>query len=193
MSRQTEPGGVAAGIGAALRLDPARLPARYSAPDTGADGGQRSIDLSSNRVVIRRTASGARMKLQLPVSAYRGVAVRLTGAEQTQADAVEVVLVHADPGLSVPLFSAEDTADVVAEWQRWGNALAMPLLISQPDGSLREAFSRMGGVALGRPGPRRRRRSALRARRPQALMRRRPGRALAGQPVHREREIIARN
>ncbi len=193
MLRQTEPGGAAAGIGAALCLDPARLPARYSAPDKGADGGQRSIDLSASRVVIRRTASGARMKLQLPVSAYRGVAVRLSGAEQAPADAVEVVLVHADPGLSVPLFSAEDTADVVAEWQRWGSALAMPLLISHPDGSLREAFSRMGAVALGRPGPRRRRRSALRARRPQALMRRRPGRALAGQPVHREREIIARN
>lgn len=193
MSRQTEPGGAAAGIGAALRLDPAHLPARYSAPDKGADGGQRSIDLSASRVVIRRTASGARMKLQLPVSAYRGVAVRLAEPAQARADAVEVVLVHADPGLSVPLFSAGDTADVVAEWQRWGNALAMPLLISQPDGSLREAFERMGGVALGKPGPRRRRRSALRARRPQALMRRRPGRALAGQPVYREREIIARN
>jgi hypothetical protein len=191
VSRQTEPGGAAAGIGAALRLDPARLPARYSAPDTGADGGQRSIDLSASRVVIRRTASGARMKLQLPVSAYRGVAVRL-GPEVAEADTVEVVLVHADPALSVPLYAAGDTTDVVAEWQRWGSTLALPLLIAQPDGSLREAFARMGGVSLGRPSPRRRRRSALRARRPQALMRRRPGAAIAGQPVHRGREIIAR-
>ncbi len=192
VSRQTEPGGVAAGIGAALRLDPAHLPARFAAPDRGADGGQRSIDLSASRVVIRRTASGARMKLQLPVSAYRGVAVRIGEASPAEAGSVEVVLVHADPGLSVPLFAAGDTADVVAEWQRWGSALAMPLLITHPDGSLREAVSRMGGVMLGKTGPRRRRRSALRARRPQALMRRKAGRSLAGQPVHREREIIAR-
>jgi hypothetical protein len=183
VSRQTEPGGVAAGIGAALRLDPAHLPARFAAPDRGADGGQRSIDLSTSRVVIRRTASGARMKLQLAVSAYRGVAVRIREAGPAQAEKVEVVLVHADPG---------DTSDVVAEWQRWGTALAMPLLITHPDGSLREAVSRMGGVLLGKTGPRRRRRSALRARRPQALMRRKPGRSPLGQPVHCEREIIAR-
>lgn len=193
MSRQTEPGGAAAGIGASLRLDPAHLPARYSAPDRGADSGQRSIDLSADRVVIRRTSSGAKMKLQLAVSAYRGVAVRVRDDGVQQTDKVDVVLVHADPGLSLPLFSADNADDVVAEWQRWGTALALPLLLVHHDGSVREAFARMGGVMLGQPGPRRRRRSSIAGRRPRVLMRRKPGCGLAGRPVHREREIIARH
>ena len=192
MSRQTEPGVAAAGIGASLRLDPAQLPARYAAPDRGADGGQRSIDLHADRVVIRRTAAGARMKLQLPVSAYRGVAVRVSEGQTEAGDAIEVVLVHADPALSVPLVQVPDADDVVADWQRWGQALSLPLLVEERDGSMREAFPRLGAVMLGRPCPRRRRRSTLRQRRPSALMRRRATAGIAGQPVHREREIIAR-
>jgi hypothetical protein len=193
MSRQTEPGGAAAGIGAFLRLDPAHLPTRYSAPDRGADGGERSVDLFADRVVIRRTAGGARMKLQLPVSAYRGVAVRVREDVLRDADRVELVLVHADPQLDVPLFSAPDADDVVAEWQLWATTFALPLLVVGQDGAVSEAFPRMGGVILGRPGPRRRRRSAIKARRPSALMRRKPGSAAAGRMVHREREIIARS
>lgn len=193
MLRQTEPGGAAAGIGASLRLDPGHLPTRYMAPDRGADTGQRAIDLFADRVVIRRTASGARMKLQLPVSLYRGVAVRLAEAPSPGGDRVEIVLVHADPALDVPLFSSPDADDVVAVWQRWGSALALPLLVAGEDGAVREAFPRMGALLVGPPGARRRRRSALKGRRPQALMRRRPGGPVAGRPVHREREIIARN
>ncbi len=192
MSRQTEPGVLAAGIGASLRLDPAQLPTRYAAPDRGADGGQRSIDLFADRVVIRRTTSGARMKLQLPVSAYRGVAVRLSeGAAETEG--LEVVMVHKDPALSVPLVATHGRDDVVADWQRWGQALGLPLLVEEADGSMREAFPRLGAVMLGTPGPRRRRRSTLRDRRPSALMRRKATKGIAGQPVHSGREIIARN
>lgn len=194
MLRQTEPGGLAAaGIGASLRLDPAALPARYVAPDAGADTGQRAIDLYADRVVIRRMACGARMKLQLPVSAYQGVAVRVADGERAGTDQVELMLVHRDPGLTVPLFRAADAEDVVAEWQRWGTALALPLLVTQHDGTLTEAFARMGAVALGRVAPRRRRRSTLKSRRPAALMRRKACAGLAGQPVHAGREIIARN
>lgn len=192
MLRQTEPGVLAAGIGASLRLDPAQLPTRYAAPDRGADGGQRSIDLHADRVVIRRTASGARMKLQLPVSSYRGVAVRVSEDASQAADSVEVVLVHADPALSVPLVSMADADDVVADWQLWGVALRMPLLIEDADGAMREAFPRMGAVMIGKPGPRRRRRSTLKDRRPSALMRRKACDGIAGRPVYREREIIAR-
>lgn len=193
MSRQAEPGGGAAGIGVALRLDPGHLPTRYTAPDRGADTGQRAIDLHADRVVIRRTASGARMKLQLPVRTFRGVAVRIAEGGGAGADRVEIVLIHADPALNVPLFSSPDADDVVAVWQRWGSALALPLLLTDADGQVREAFPRLGAVLVGQPGPRRRRRSALKGRRPMALMRRRPGGPIGSQPVHREREIIARN
>lgn len=193
MLRQTEPGVLAAGIGASLRLDPAQLPTRYAAPDRGADSGQRSIDLHADRVVIRRIASGARMKLQLRVSAYRGVAVRIGDRSGSAGDTIEVVLVHADPALSVPLVKVPEADDVVADWQRWGQALSLPLLVEEHDGSMREAFPRLGGVMLGQPGPRRRRRSTLKDRRPSALMRRKATKGIAGQPRYSEREIIARN
>ncbi|WP_246088711.1 DUF6101 family protein [Phreatobacter stygius] len=174
-------------------LDPTRLPARYSVPDEGTDSGDRSIDLFDDRLVIRRTVGGARMKLQLPVTAYRGVAVRIGDGAIHGTDKVEVVLAHGDPSLNVPLFVATDGDDVVAQWQLWARRFALPLLVIEPDGAIREAFERLGQVVLGRPGPRRRRHSALRARRPMALMRRKAGGAVAGRAVHREREIIARS
>ncbi|WP_256371380.1 DUF6101 family protein [Phreatobacter aquaticus] len=192
MLRQTEFGPAGAGI-AALRLDPSNLPIRFEAADGGADDGQRTIDLLADRVVIRRTSAGARMKLQVLVSSYRGVAVRVGDGATEGSDRVEVVLIHADPSLNVPLFSAEDADDVVAEWQLWAKVFALPMMTVEMDGSLREAFPRMGAVLIGTPGPRRRRHSTVKARRPMALMRRKPGGDLSGREIHREREIIARS
>jgi hypothetical protein len=72
--------------------------------------------------------------------------------------------------------------------------LGLPLLVAERDGTLREPFPRLGGVALGRPSPRRRRFAAVKRRRPSILLRRKPGRPAANPSVHRgEREIIARN
>lgn len=192
VSRQTEFGPAGTGIGA-LRLDPGSLPLRYQAGDAGADGGVRTVDLHKDRVVIRRVSAGARMKLQMPVSAYRGVAVRIADGEAAGSDRVEVLLVHHDASLNVPLFAALDADDVVAEWQHWSRVFALPMLTVELDGSLKEAFPRMGAVLIGRPGPRRRRHSTVKARRPMALMRRKPGGDVSGRPVHREREIIARS
>jgi hypothetical protein len=103
-------------------------------------------------------------------------------------------LEHRDQALSVPLFSAPDSDDAVAEWQLWGRVLKLPLLVAQLDGSLREPFRRIGTVRVGRPSPRRRRRNAIKARRPSILMRRRPGNPARVPQVHRgEREIVARD
>jgi hypothetical protein len=51
----------------------------------------------------------------------------------------------------------------------------------------------MGAVRIAAALPRRRKRSAVKGRRPSIFLRRKPGRPLRGAPVHREREIIARN
>ena len=82
---------------------------------------------------------------------------------------------------------------MVAEWQSWGRALALPLLITEADGRLREPFERIGAVRVAPAHPRRRKRSAVKGRRPSIFLRRKPGRPLGGARVHREREIIARN
>lgn len=192
VSRQTELRSAPAGI-EALRLDPASLPTRYLMPDAGADGGKRAVDLFHDGLIIRRTVGGARMKLNLPFAAYQGVAVSVGEGAEPGTDRVEVVLVHADASLNVPLFVAADDTEVVAEWQLWGRRLGLPLLVVQPDGSVQDAFDRLGQVLIGRPGPRRRRHSALRSRRPMALMRRKAGGTVQGRAVHREREIIARS
>ena len=104
------------------------------------------------------------------------------------------MLEHRDPQLSLTLYRAADSADVVAEWQSWGRTLGLRLLVRDSDGALREPFTRLGEVRVGAPVARRRRRSTLKNRRPSLPLRRRPGTMPAVPTIHRgEREIIARN
>ena len=185
-------GGCPAGSSRVERLDPHALPLRFSASDTAADGRVREVELHRERVIVRRSLDGMRMALNLPLSAFAGVALRVTRAGANTA--VAVVLAHKDPGLVLPLFVSAEPDEAFAEWRTWGDVLGLQLLVTEPDGSLRNPFARMGGVRLERPRPRRRRHSALKRRRPSILTRRAPGKLTASTPVHRgECEIIARN
>ena len=190
-----EAGGITpAGSSRALRLDPFTLPVRFPAKDAGADGQIRQIELYRERVVLRRAVCGIRMAVKVPVSAFRGVVLRLVPDDGDEPAVIAVVLDHRDAGLSVPLFAARDGDDVVAVWKSWGRVLGLPLLLAESDGKLHEPFPRLGGVGIAEPAPRRRRRSPLKRRRPSILLRRMPGRPVANPAVHRdEREIIARN
>jgi Family of unknown function (DUF6101) len=176
------------------RLDPFALPVCFEAADRTADGQLRQVELHRERVVLRRALRGIKMALNLPVAAYLGVAIRIEPPSGETAGAVLVVLEHRDPQLSLTLYRAADGADVVAEWQSWGRALARPLLVSDADGALREPFERLGEVRIGTPVARRRRRSVLKNRRPSLPLRRRSGVMAAIPVIHRgEREITARN
>ena len=188
-------GGCPAGSGRAMRLDPFALPARFWANDSGADEQVRQVDLYRERVVVRRSVRGMPMALNMPVSAYRGVSIRVVAADgDTQHPSVAIVLEHDDPALALPLYVSPDGDEVNAEWRSWGEVLGLPLLIAAEDGSLSEPFARMGGVRLADVCQRRRRRSALKRRRPTMSMRRAFGKMDETTPVHRdEREIIARN
>jgi len=182
-------------MGSSRRLDPFSLPVRFTAADEAADERLRVVDLHRERVVLRRSVRGVRMALNLPVAAYRGVAIRIDFAEAEVAPTnIAVVLEHGDPALSLPLFAASECDDIVAEWQAWGRVLGLPLLVAESDGSLREPFARVGAVRVQAPTWRRRRRSAIARRRPSRLLRRRPGVKAPTPVVHRdEREIIARH
>jgi hypothetical protein len=152
----------------------------------------RHIELHRERVILRRAVSGMRIALNVPVSAFLGIALHVDPSDA--GERVAVSLEHRDPALSVPLFAATDSDDVVAEWRLWGRVLGMPLLMPGEDGSLQERCTRLGGVLLRKPSVRRRRRSAIKARRPRFLVRRKAGVARGTPAVHRgEREIIARN
>jgi hypothetical protein len=189
-----EAGRIAAGSSRTLRLDPFSLPVRFEAADEAADERRRVIDLHRERVVVRRCVRGMRMALNLPLTAFRGVAIRLTGKAGEPPTAIAVMLEHCDPALSLPLFSSSASDDIVAEWQSWGRVLGLPLLVAERDGSLREPFARLGAVRIEAPTWRRRRRSAIARRRPSILLRRRAGVPPKTPSLHRgEREIIARN
>jgi hypothetical protein len=176
------------------RLDPFSLPLRFEARDAAADGSIRFVELTRERVVLRRCVRGMAMAVNLPVASYLGVALRVEPSCGTEAGAVALVLEHRDCALSLPLYRAEDGTDIVAEWQSWARVLTLPLLVAEPDGELREPFRRIGALRVAAPLPRRRRRSAVKARRPSIFLRRKPGRRLGGAAVHQgEREIIARN
>jgi Family of unknown function (DUF6101) len=194
LRRQTPFGGaLSVGSSRVLRLDPLALPLHFTAADARADERVRHVELSRERVVLRRAVRGIRMAVKVPVAAFLGVALRLIPSEGG-SNTVAVSLEHRDPALSVPLYTAEHTNDVVAEWQLWARAFGLPLLVADPAGSLREPFRRLGGVRVGAPAPRRRRRNVIKARRPSILLRRRVGVMPELPVVHLdEREIIARN
>ncbi len=189
-----ELGGNTAGSSRSARLDPLALPVRFTANDAAADGHLRHVELGRERVILRRAVRGMRVALNIPLTAFRGVALHLSPFSGGPAARITVSLAHRDPALFVPLFEALDDTDVVAEWQLWGRVLGLPLLLGDRDGSFHEPYPRLGRVRLSKVAPRRRRRSAVRARRPRFLVRRKAGTASGRSPVYRgEREIIARS
>ena len=103
-----------------------------------------------------------------------------------------VELLHRDPALTLPLVVADEPEDIAADWQAWGRALNLPLLVIGQDGSVSAAARPdRRRRRLRRPKPRRRH-SFFAGRRPRFLTRRKTGR---GRPTERfeGREIIARN
>jgi hypothetical protein len=175
-----------AGSGRSARLDPFALPVRFQATDVAADGRSREVELTRERVVVRRAVAGIRMAVNLPISAYRGVAIRVSD------EGTSVVLEHRDPSLALELYAAPDGDEVTAEWRTWGDVLGVPLLAASETGA-EEVFPRVGSVKVGEPFVRRRRRNAIKQRRPSILMRRVVKRVSDAGVYRGEREIIARN
>jgi hypothetical protein len=148
---------------------------RFAVDDNTADGGLRTVELTSERVVLRRSLRGMKMTISLPISNYLGIALQI-GPPVSPNSVVEIALEHSDRALSVPLCRADHACDVVADWQSWSGILGVPSLLVEADGGLREAFARVGALRVGSPTWRRRRRLAISRRRPRILLRRKPGR-----------------
>ena len=149
------------------------------------------MELSRERIVLRRSVRGIRMAVKVPLACFLGVSLRLWRSEHD--DYVSIALEHRDQALCVPLLAGAQGSDVIPQWQLWARILGLPLLVAEPDGTLREPFRRIGAVRVGRTTPRRRRRDPIKSRRPSMPLRRRPGVCRREPKVHRgEREIIAR-
>ncbi len=178
-------GGATAGSGRAHRLDPQALPARSVA---NSDVPGPAFVIETRRVVVFRTALDA---VIVPVTEYRGVAVRMVSTGNDGEVRAFVELLHVDPSMTLTLAVADDPYDIAPDWQAWARTLGLPLLIVGQDGSVGTPLANLGGVIAARPQPRRRH-SFFAGRRPRFLKRRKTG--------HREpptrvegREIIARD
>ena len=91
----------------------------------------------------------------MPVSAYRGVAVRMFAEGEEGNLRVVVELMHSDASLSLPLVVAGEPEEAAADWIAWGKALNLPLLVVEQDGTVSSPVDRVGGVAALKPGARR--------------------------------------
>lgn len=161
----------------------AYLPQTFDSRDPRADGRSRKVWLSREHIVIDRRFAGIDMRVQVPVSAYLGVALSLV----TQSDGAvtyRLSLIHGDADLSAVLLETADDSEIVAQWRACARDLALTALVETEPGR----FERADGV---RHLPQRRRNASLTRRRPRFLTRRRMGVAARAETVHAgEREII---
>jgi hypothetical protein len=156
----------------------------------GSAGEAHDFVLDRERALLRRPLrTGPKVTIAVPVRAYAGVAVRIESLGWSGGLRVVVELMHRDPALSLPLVVADEPEDVAADWQAWGRALNLPLLVVTEDGTVKAMVDRIGALVVSESKPRRRY-SFFADRRPRFLARRKPGRA---GPMERltGREIIA--
>lgn len=143
---------------------------RIETYDPRSDNRRRVIEVAREMVTIRRVVSGVAMAVRVDVSAYRGVALRITGLEDGRFH-YEVRLAHRDPDLSAPLSEGEDLFAVEAEWRAWVAFLRLPALAGRSESG--DAPVNVEGVGLERRAPHPRRRGSALARRRPLFMKRR--------------------
>src|SRR5262245_65861288 len=96
-------GAMPVGSSRSPRLDPLALPVRFTANDAGADERTRDVELTRERVVLRRAVRGIRMAVNLPVTAFLGIALRLDAVDGDATGFATVSLEHRDGALSAPV------------------------------------------------------------------------------------------
>lgn len=159
-----------------------------TAADIRADRGRRDIEISTERVTIRRRLHGIDMRLSLGLTAYRGVALCLRPGGGDRL-IYQVRLIHRDHDLSVLLDEAPDDRDIIADWRLWARVLGRPALVEREVGRFEPASA---DPASGEEFKSIARRKRPLKRRPRFLTRRRVGRPTVEPVLHGEREIIAR-
>ena len=144
-------------------IDPESFSVSRHAADPRADGGRRLVRVGAKAVTIERSLEGVRMRVGVPVAAYRGLYI----AVQAPSGRATLSLRHEDSELDVVLGSgeAEDVARSARAWSRvLGKAVAVEkacVTIDAPHArgrkrmkpSRRSAFSRRrkpGVAARGR-------------------------------------------
>ncbi len=145
------------------------------AADPRADGGCRLVRIGVTAVTIERSLEGVRMRVGVPVAAYRGlfIAVRAPNGHATLS------LRHEDGELDVVLGSGE-AEEVARSARAWSRMLGKAVEVEEASITMRGAHAR------ARKRMKTSRRSAF-------SRRRKPGVAERAQASFAEHEIIARD
>jgi len=162
---------------------------RIEACDPRSDNRRRVVDLGREAVVIRRAVAGVPMAIRVASSAYRGVALRITGLEDGRFH-YEVKLLHRDPDLSVQLDEGDDQAAAEAQWRDWVGFLGLPAFVGRTESGVVQV--NIDGVDLTRrlPNPRRRGR-VVTSRRPRFLTRRKVGGPVPAATVCADPQVLS--
>ncbi len=116
-----------------------------AAVDPRADGGRRVVHVSATHVTIERVLQGVRMRVGVPVAAYRDlvIAVRLPSGSGV------LVLRHDDRDLSVTLAHGE-AAEVAHQAKAWGALFERPIAIEEAFVELKRPIQRRRSPRLPR-------------------------------------------
>lgn len=166
-----------------------QAPHSFTSNDARAESGVRQVTLEADRISIQRRYKGVAMRLNVPASAYRGVALLLRPT-RSGGTFYQLSLVHADADLSVVLEEAPDDREIVANWTQWSAFFTSPRLVERAPGKFEAMDRQIGGLAQGdKFEPRRT--SLTRQRRGRFLSKRKPGvAARADVRFANEREIV---
>ncbi len=105
--------------------------------DPRADDARRTVRVSATLITIERVLEGVRMRIGVPVAAYRDlvVAVRLPTGRAA------LVLRHDDPDLDVTLATGQATAMALAA-KDWAVVLGRPIAVERACVTMAEAIAR---------------------------------------------------
>lgn len=123
------------------------------AVDSRADGATRVVHVNAKHVVIERVLRGVRMRVGVPVTAYRGLVL----AVRQPTGTATLTLRHDDSDLDVTLGSGE-AIDLARKARAWSHVLGQPVAIEEACVTMRPAIARR----TKRPAPSRRSRFSRR-------------------------------
>lgn len=144
------------------------LSTRFFATDARADDGLREISIAAGAVAIDRRVSGVRMRISVPMTNFRGVA--LSVLESARGFLFRVALVHPDSELDVILAESDREEEIGRAWRDWAHVLRLPLLARSAGGEtvVERCYGEVQARAVQprrRGWPLKRRRSMISARR----------------------------